>query len=182
MKLLKVISWIALTGGVLLVVLGLIAPSDYHMERTTVIGAPRAAVFPHVRYWAKWRAWSPWAERDPAMKFVVTGKDGTVGSTYIWTGDPELSGQGKMQNTGVIENEEMAYHLHFLVPFESHADGYFRLRDVAEATEVTWGFYGRHRFPQKVILLFIDMEEMLTNDFDHGLGRLKEIVEKESGE
>jgi hypothetical protein len=76
----------------------------------------------------------------------------------------------------------MTYHLHFLVPFESHADGYFRLRDVSEGTVVTWGFYGRNRFPQKVMLLFVNMEEMLANDFDYGLLRLKEIVEKELGD
>jgi hypothetical protein len=73
----------------------------------------------------------------------------------------------------------MIYHLHFLVPFESHAYGTFRVRDVREGTQVTWGFFGRNPFPQKLFLLFVDMEEMLAEDFDHGLARLKEIVEKE---
>ena len=178
MKFLRIVIYIVLAIGIVFLALGVIAPHDYHVERTAVVNSPKEAVFPHVRDWAKWRAWSPWAERDPSMKFVITGKDGTVGSTYIWTGDPKMSGQGKMENIGVKENEEMAYHLSFLVPFESEAFGYFRVKDVPGGTQVAWGFHAHYPFPQHVMLLFANMEEMLAKDFDHGLARLKQIVEK----
>ena len=69
---LRVVSYAALICGIVLVVLGLIAPSDYHIERTTVINAPKELVFPHVRYWTKWRAWSPWAERDPTPRASIS--------------------------------------------------------------------------------------------------------------
>ena len=179
MKFLKAISTIALVAGLLIVALGLIAPNEFSMERATVVSAPKETVFPHVRYWAKWRAWSPWAERDPSMKFVITGKDGTVGATYIWSGDPAVSGRGKMENIGLKENEEMIYHMRFLVPYESEAFGYFRVKEVPGGTQVTWGFHGRNGFPEKLFLLFMDMESMLASDFDRGLERLKRIVEKE---
>ena len=179
MKFLKTISYVALAVGIVVVALGLIAPSESSVVRTTVINAPSEVVFPHVRYWAKWRTWSPWAERDPSMKFVITGKDGTMGSTYIWSGDPKMSGQGKMENIGLKENQEMVYHMRFLLPYESEAFGYFRLKDTSGRTEVTWGFQGRNGFLAKLFLLFMDMEGMLAKDFDRGLERLKAIVEKE---
>jgi effector-binding domain-containing protein len=164
---------------VIIVIIGLVAPKSYKVERSTSIDAPKELVFHHVKYWRNWSAWSPWAEQDPAMQITVEGVDGQEGSSYNWQGDPDLTGKGKMTNTGIKESEEILYHLHFIEPWESESDGYVRLSQEGEGTRVAWGFYGETPIPWNIFMLFANMDKMIGGDFEKGLSLLKEIVENE---
>jgi len=179
MKFLKILGIIILILVVVLVILGLVAPKKYSVERTVLIDAPRELVFSKVKYWKNFQSWSPWAEKDPTMKITIEGIDGQKGSMYKWVGDPKETGEGEMTNTGVKENEEIAYHLHFIKPWESQSDGYVRVSGVSDGTQATWGFYGETPFPWNIFMLFMSMEKMMSKDFDRGLELLKNICEKE---
>ena len=45
-------------------------------------------------------------------------------------------------------------------------------------TILKWGFTGSMDYPMNLSLLFMDMEEMLGEDFEEGLGKLKRILEE----
>ena len=180
MKVLKVIGIIILILVVLIIVLGLIAPKTYEVERSVVIDAPKQLVFNHVVKFRNWNAWSPWAEKDSSMTYTVEGKDGTEGSVYKWMGDPKITGSGEITNTGVKENEEMSYHLHFILPWEDESDGYTRVAEVEGGTKASWGMYGKNKFPWSIMALFMSMDKMMGPDFERGLGLLKDICEKEA--
>lgn len=181
MKALKVIG-LTLVGIILLIViLALIAPSSYHVERTTTISASKAIVFDNIVHWNKWHSWSPWAEMDPSMKLEVTGTDGEVGSVYKWVGDPELTGRGEMTNTGVKALEEITYDLHFIEPFESFSQGYVKMAGEDGNVTASWGFFGEYPFPWNIMLLVVDMDEMMEKDFSRGLELLKNLCETEEG-
>ena len=181
MKILKIIGYVLIGLIAVIVILALIAPSEYKMERSIVIDAPKELVFMNVKYWNKWPAWSPWAEKDPTMKVTVKGTDGEIGSVYSWVGDPEITGSGEMTSTGITPNEELAYHLHFMVPYESESDGYTRLSDLPGGkTKAVWGFYGENSFPFNIVMLFMSMEDMMAPDFDRGLTLLKNISEEQA--
>jgi effector-binding domain-containing protein/uncharacterized protein YndB with AHSA1/START domain len=183
MKALKIIGMIVGAIIVLVLVLHLIAPSDFQMERSMTIDAPKELVFNNIQYWQKWQAWSPWAEQDPSMKVTLSGKDGTVGATYQWEGDPEITGSGNMTTTAIKANEEIVYHMHFLTPWESESEGYMRVNATPEGkTMATWGFYGENEFPFTILMLFMDMEDMMSPVFDRGLTMLKDISEKQAQE
>jgi len=183
MKALK-IAGLTILGLVLLiilvvVVLGLIAPRNYHVERSIGINAPQELVFRQVQYWKNWTAWSPWAEHDSTMKVTVEGIDGRDGSVYHWEGDPKITGSGEMTNTGVTPNEKMTYHLHFMVPWESESDGHVEVEKISEdSTKATWAFYGDYPFPWNAMLLFMPMEKMMGPNFERGMELLKEVCEK----
>ena len=177
MKALKVIGIILLILIVLIVILGIIAPKEYRVERSVVINAPNQVVFNHIKYWRNWQTWSPWAEMDSTMKVTIEGIDGTPGSLYKWSG--VKAGSGEMTNTGIRANEEIAYQLRFIKPWESESNGYVRLADVQGNTEATWGFYGKNKFPWNIMTLFMSMDKMMDRDFNRGLTLLKEISEKE---
>ena len=56
-----------------LIVVGLVVviarrPSEFRVERTTVVAAPPAAVFAQVNDFHKWDAWNPWAKMDPSIE------------------------------------------------------------------------------------------------------------------
>ncbi len=180
MKVLKILGIILLVIIALVVILGIFAPKKYSVERSVLINAPKELVFDHVKYWKNWQAWSPWAAQDSAMKVTIVGTDGEPGSAYQWTGDPKLTGSGKMSNTGISELSELEYHLHFIKPWESHSDGYVRLDEEAGGSKVSWGFYGENPFPWNMLMLFMSMDKMIGKDFETGLGLLKGICEKEA--
>lgn len=180
MKALKIIGIIILTIILVIVLLGLVAPKDYHVERSIIIDASKELTFRHVQYWKYWTAWSPWAERDSTMVVTFEGVDGTKGSMYKWVGDPKNSGKGEMTNTGIEKNAQVNYHLFFIEPWESESDGFMKVEDADGGTKATWGFYGKNSFPFNIVTLFMSMDKMMGPDFEQGLQLLKDVVEKES--
>ncbi len=177
MKVLKVIGIVLLVVVALVVVLGLVAPKDYSVERSIQINAPKALVFNHTKYWKNWAGWSPWAEMDSTMTTSVVGTDGQVGSTYKWTG--KEVGDGEMTATSLKANEEIAYHLHFIKPFDSHSDGYLRVADAEGGSKASWAMFGESPFPWNIMSLFMSMDKMVGKDFERGLALLKGVSEKE---
>jgi effector-binding domain-containing protein len=180
MKVLKILGILLLVLIVVVVVLGLIVPKDYDVERSVVIDSPKELVFGHVKYWRNWKDWSPWAADDPAMQVTVEGTDGQLGTILKWVGDRDDTGEGEMTNTGIKDDEEITYHLHFIKPWESESDGYIRLADVDGGTKVSWGFYGKTPFPWNVFMVFSSMDKMVGGDFERGLGLMKELCEEEA--
>lgn len=179
MKTLKIVGISVLSLIAIFFILALIAPKQYKAERTVLVEAPKEIIFKNVKYWNNWKKWSPWAEMDPTMKITVEGEDGTVGSKYVWNGNPELTGNGEMTAILIKENEEFSYHLHFITPWESESMGYTRLNEKDGKIEVAWGFYGEFPYPSNIMLLFLDMQKEMQKDFDRGLELLKTISEKE---
>lgn len=177
MKALKIIGIIILVIVLVVLILALIAPKNYEVSRSIVINADKDIVFRHMQYWKNWSAWSPWAEDDSTMDITIEGIDGQVDSKYIWQGDPKITGNGEMINTGVLPGEEMTYHLHFITPWESHSDGWVRVKEVDGGTEASWGFYGSYPMPMNIMLLFMPMDKMIGPDFERGMQLLKQVVE-----
>ena len=126
MKALKTIGIILLILVVAGVVIGFVQPKDYKVERSVVIDATKEKVYPHVKYWKNWGAWSPWAERDTTIEVTFEGEDGEENSMYKWTSENPETGSGSMTNTGVTENEIINYHLEFYEPWEGHSEGYVK--------------------------------------------------------
>jgi len=179
MKALKIIAFVVLVLFVAVAALGLLAPKQFAVERSIVIEAPREVVFEHVKYWRNWSAWSPWTERDSTMSVSVEGTDGEIGSKYVWSGDPKVTGQGEMTNTGVSENQMIDFHIQFIEPWPSHSDGSIRLAGTEQGTVVKWEFHGENPFPWNIIMLFMSMDKMVGPDYERGLSLLKAIVEGE---
>lgn len=177
MKAIKIVGWILLGLAALVVLLGIIAPKEFKVERTVRIQAPKELVFQHIKYWRNWQAWLPWAKADSTLTPSYEGNDGEKGARYSWTG--RIIGKGEMVNTGIKENEELLYHLRFIEPWESESDGYVRVTPAAEGCVVAWAFYGRNPFPWNILMLFMNADKSVGKDFENGLSSLKDIAEKE---
>jgi hypothetical protein len=66
-----------------------------------------------------------------------------------------------------------------LKPWDNVANAYFTTEPVSGTqTKVKWGFYNDVKYPMKVMRLFMNMEKMIGKDFEKGLGKLKEVMEK----
>ena len=58
---------------VLLLIVIVLQPNSFRVERRATIPAPPAEVFAQVQDLHKWQAWSPWENIDPELKRTYSG-------------------------------------------------------------------------------------------------------------
>ncbi|MCV6630678.1 MAG: SRPBCC family protein [Flavobacteriaceae bacterium] len=167
---------------VILVFLGWIAPSSYHVFRQIEVNRPKSEVFHYLKYLKNQDDWSPWSGKDLEMLKTYSGIDGTVGFISAWKGNKEV-GEGEQEITNILEGERIDTQLRFLKPWKSQSDAYLKLNEsTANKTRVTWGFTGKNKFLMSIMMLFMNMDKMIGNDFDQGLSKLKEVLEPQESE
>ncbi len=183
MKVLRILLYILIGLVGLFVILGLLAPKEFSVTRSTEIDAPRSTVFKHIKTFENRDVWSPWYAMDPNVERNVEGTDGEVGAKQSWEGNPETVGTGSQTITEIVDNESVKTALQFVIPFESNAEGLLNLDDAdGGKTKTSWTLSGKHGFVESVIMMFMDMDASVGADFEKGLGMLKEVCEKEAAE
>ncbi len=175
MKILKILLYLLLGLVGLLVLLGLFARKDYHIERSIEIDAPKALIYEHVRFFKNFESWSPWAKLDPAMKTTITGTDGEPGVTYSWKGNDDV-GTGQQIITAMTANR-IDMEVHFKEPFESTSPTYLIFEANEAKTKVTWAFDMHVAFPWNGLAMFTDMDAAIGKDYEQGLENMKAVCE-----
>ncbi len=152
-------------------------PATFRVERSIVINAPPAKIFPHINGFHQWEAWSPWDKIDPAMKRSYSGADSGKGAVYGWEGNKDV-GQGRMEIVESTPSSGLLIKIDFMKPFEGHNMVQFTLVPQGDATKVTQTMYGPSPFMARLMGLFFSMDKMVGQKYEEGLASLKAIVEK----
>ncbi|PAU54424.1 SRPBCC family protein [Pseudomonas indica] len=171
---------IAIVFGVLIAALLAYAasrPDSFRIERTASIEAPASEVFPLIVDLHKWREWSPYEKKDPAMRRHFRGPASGEGAIYEWEGDENV-GVGRMEIVEAAEPSRVRIRLDFFRPFEAHNTADFVLQEQGGATQVTWAMYGPSPFMAKLMQVFFSMDGMVGPDFEAGLANLKAMAER----
>lgn len=179
MKFLRVLLIIIVIIVVILGVLTMVAPTSMSAKRSAVINAPREVVFKNISTFENLHKWGPWDRKDPAMKTSIEGTDGTVGAKWMWDGNKEV-GQGEQTFTKIEPGKEVDMHLHFIKPYDGHAESNLMVADTTEGTLVTWQFSSNMPRPWNIMGLFMNMDAAIGKDFEAGLSNLKELSEKDA--
>ncbi len=172
----KVLGAIAGVLILALVIINFTADDTFTVERSIVVNAPPAKVFPLVNTLAFWVAWSPY-EKDPKMKRTLGGPPSGVGSFYEWDGNNDV-GAGRNEIIKSEPNSLIEFKLDFVRPFEGHNKVEFRFVPDGAGVKVTWFMTGASSIIMKVAGLFIDCDKMIGGDFGKGLEKLKAIAER----
>jgi hypothetical protein len=162
--------------AVIFIILVIAAPKKYHVKRTIVIDRALPDVFQYIKYVKNQDHWSPWKKKDPNMKQTFTGEDGAVGFISQWEGNKDV-GTGEQEIMSIQENKRLETELRFFKPWKSQSDAYIQVDKAEGGTKVTWGFSGDNKVPFNVMMLFMNMDKAVGNDFEEGLGDLKKILE-----
>jgi hypothetical protein len=168
-----------ITLAVVVVGLGAVVamqPSEFRVARTATIAAPAPAVFDQVNDFRKWAAWNPWAALDPGMKQTYEGAPAGAGAIYTWAGNRQV-GEGRMTLTESRPSELIRIRLEFLKPLAAVSTAEFTFAPDGPQTVVTWSMTGRNSFMAKAIHLVMNMDRMIGGNFEHGLARMKAVVE-----
>ena len=153
-------------------------PDRFTVRRTAVVQASAERIFPLVNNFQEWAMWSPWENRDPAMKRSFGGPDSGKGAVYAWDGNRKV-GSGRMEILDASQPSKILIKLDFFKPFEGHNTAEFTFvpeRD-ASATNVIWVTQGPSPFMSKVMQVFMNIDAMIGRDFEAGLANLKKLAE-----
>ena len=181
MKAIRLLIFFLISVVLIVVALMYVLPTSQKVERTVTIKAPAAAIYQQLSKLENFDKFTVWSQNDPSAKFTLTGKDGTVGATTSWKGDPELAGEGSIEIIGLQENKSISHKLNFTKPKKGNANSVFELNEVNGTTSVTWHFELATPRPWNIFNLFASLDKEMGKDFDQGLAMLKTAMEKEFG-
>jgi Polyketide cyclase / dehydrase and lipid transport len=161
----------------LVLITALFVSKEMKSDKDVVINKPKAEVYEYVKLLTNQNNYSKWATMDPNMKKTFSGTDGTVGFISAWDGNSEV-GKGAQEITAIVA-DRIDYELRFEKPMKSVNQAYMTTTAITDSsTKVTWGFSGKMNYPLNIMNLFFNADEMVGKDFEFGLKKLKEILEK----
>lgn len=152
-------------------------PSEYRVERTVTIDAPASEVFANVNDFRKWEAWSPWAKLDPNAKAAFEGPEAGEGTAMTWDGNDDV-GAGTMTLVESKPDEAVKIKVEFTRLFEGSTNSDFSFAPNGDRTDVTWTLSGTHNFVEKAFCVVMNGLDMMGNDLEKGLSRLKSVTER----
>ncbi len=163
----------------LVVVAGAVAyvltrPTLVRVERSVVVRAPPATVFPRVASLREWPAWSPWEHIDPKMKVEYSGPESGEGQVYSWKGDDRV-GEGRMTVTKLVPDRLVRIRLEFVKPWEATSDTELALEGVDGGTRVTWSMTVEQDLAGKLFSVFRSLDAAVGPDFERGLASLRQV-------
>jgi len=159
----------------LLVVIGVLLPSSYHVERSTQIKNSSKAIFPYLNNLQKWGAWTSLnVTKDYSLEQQFFGSNQGIGSEMDYHGDK--LGKGKIK---IVDNE-LDDHVSFslLINNRFDTDGNIKIESQSEMdSKVTISLHGDVGFhlPNRYIILM--MNNIAGSLFEESLNRLKMVVE-----
>ncbi|HEX4926330.1 MAG TPA: SRPBCC family protein [Bdellovibrionales bacterium] len=153
-----------------------IQPSEFKVERSTLMEAPPETVFPYLNNPRLGEEWNPFSKMDPEIKMSFDGPAEGVGAKSSWNGNSDV-GEGAMTIVESVQNERVRLQLDFKRPMEGTNMAEYILTPADGKTQVTWKMTGQNSLIGRIVCLFLDMDKMVGGQFEKGLTSLKTIVE-----
>lgn len=161
---------------VLFLLVALLVKKDFSLQKEVVIHKPKQDVFNYIKLLKNQEQYSVWVMRDPKVKLVYTGTDGTVGAVSAWESNDKNVGIGEQEIKKITEGESVEVEIRFKKPFEATNHARTTVSLVDGGTKVTNTFYGRSKFPMNIMNLM--MEKMVGKDMQQNLLNLKKNMEQ----
>ena len=180
----EIIAIIAVVLAVAIAVVLILAatkPDTFSVRRAATVKAPPEKIFSLINDFHQWGTWSPWENKDPAMKRSYSGAQSGKGAIYAWDGNKNV-GSGRMEILDASQPSKIVIKLDFFKPFEAHNTAEFTMLPQGDAsnaaTDIDWQMHGPAPFMSKVMQVFMNVDRMVGKDFEIGLANLKRLTEK----
>jgi uncharacterized protein YndB with AHSA1/START domain len=163
----------------IVLILAAAKPNTFSVQRAIQVKAPPEKIFPLINDFHQWTAWSPWENKDPAMRRTFSGSPSGKGAVYAWDGNKNV-GSGRMEILETSSPSKIIIKLDMFKPFEGHNTAEFTMLPQGDAatTNISWVIHGPAPFMSKVMQVFMNMDTMIGKDFETGLANLKRLTEK----
>jgi uncharacterized protein YndB with AHSA1/START domain len=175
----EIIAIIAVVLAIAIAVVLILAatkPDTFSVRRAITLRAPAEKIFPLINDFHQWGSWSPYENKDPAMKRSYSGPASGKGAVYGWEGNKNV-GSGRMEILEASAPSKIVIKLDFFAPFEGHNTAEFAMLPQGDATTITWLMHGPAPFMNRMMQVFMNLDHMIGKDFEVGLANLKRITE-----
>lgn len=175
MKLIKWLLAVILVLAAVLVLGGYLVSPKFKVARSVTIDAPPDKIYPLIADPRRWKEWTVWNRRDPAMAVQYSGPPSGVGAGWSWQSKTE--GDGRMTFTAAEPGQRLAFEL-FFPDFGTTSTGELRLVAQGSGTQVTWSIDGDMGANPLMRWFALGADAMIGKDFAAGLDGLKALAEK----
>jgi uncharacterized protein YndB with AHSA1/START domain len=176
-EIIAIIATVLAVAIAIVLILAAMKPDTFSIRRGATIKAPPEKIFSLINDFHQWGSWSPWENKDPAMKRSFSGSAAGKGAVYAWDGNKNV-GSGRMEILDASSPSKIVIKLDFFTPFEAHNTAEFTMLPQGDATSVDWRMHGPARFISKLMQVFMSFDKMIGKDFEAGLSNLKKLTEK----
>jgi hypothetical protein len=176
-EIIAIIAVVLAIAIAIVLILAATKPDTFSVRRATTVKAPPERIFPLINDFHQWGTWSPYENKDPAMKRSYSGADSGKGAVYAWDGNNNV-GSGRMEILDASLPSKIVIKLDFFKPFEGHNTAEFTMLPQGDATNVTWLMHGPAPFMSKMMQVFMNLDHLIGKDFEVGLANLKKVTEK----
>ena len=176
-EVIAIIAAVLAVAIAIVLILAAAKPARFSVQRAATVKAPPDAIFPLINDFHQWGTWSPWENKDPAMKRTFSGAASGTGAAYAWEGNKNV-GSGRMEILDASAPSKIVIKLDFFAPFEGHNTAEFTMLPQGDATTITWLMHGPAPFMNKMMQVFMNLDNMIGKDFEVGLANLKKLTEK----
>jgi uncharacterized protein YndB with AHSA1/START domain len=175
-EIIAIIAIVLAIAIAIVLILAITKPDIFSVQRGAAMKAPPERIFSLINDFHQWGAWSPWENKDPAMKRTFSGAESGRGAIYAWDGNKNV-GSGRMEILDASTPSKIVIKLDFFKPFEGHNTAEFTMLPQGDATSVSWVMHGPAPFMSKVMQVFMNIDKMIGKDFEAGLANLKRLTE-----
>ena len=174
MKLLKVLLYLVLALVLVFVIGGYLLPGTSHVERSITIDRPATQVYTMLNSFKRFNEWSPWYEMEPEAMYSYSGPESGVGAAMAWEGKKVGSGSQR-----IVESVAATRVVNALDFGGSQATATYALSPDGNGTRITWSLDSEHG--NNLVSRWFGplMERMVGPDFEHGLAKLKTVLERD---
>jgi hypothetical protein len=160
----------------LFLIIAFFTPREFSVEKQITINKSKQEVFNYLKLLKNQEYYSVWVMKDPNIKLIYTGTDGTVGATSAWTSDNKNVGVGAQEIKELKDGEKINVEIRFEKPFKATNYATTTVTASGEVTTVSNLFYGKSKFPMNFSNLF--MGKLVGKDIQQNLENLKANLEK----
>jgi uncharacterized protein YndB with AHSA1/START domain len=174
------ITILLIIAGIVAIILlmALFIKKDFAIAKEIIINQSKATVFNYLKLIRNQEQYSVWVMKDPNIKIVYTGTDGTPGFTSSWTSEDKNVGIGEQEIKKITEGQSMEVEIRFKKPFEATNYANNTLTAINDhQTKLVLSFTGRQKFPLNVMNLFMD--KLIGKDMQQNLLNMKTNLEKQ---
>jgi hypothetical protein len=180
-EIIAIIAVVLAIAIAIVLILAATKPDTFRVQRAIAVRAPAEKIFPLIDDFHQWGSWSPYENKDPAMKRSYSGPASGKGAIYGWEGNKNV-GSGRMEILDASAPSKLVIKLDFFAPFEGHNTAEFTMLPQGDATSVTtnitWLMHGPAPFMNKMMQVFMNLDHMIGKDFEVGLANLKRLAER----
>jgi hypothetical protein len=149
---------------------------EHYVKCEIIINAPAQKAFDFLKLLKNQEQFNKWATAGKAnRKEEFKGTDGTVGFTYVWSGD-KSAGQGEKEIINLEEGKKIETEIRFVKPFRTTAIVIMETETLSDnQTKVSMSNAGTLKYPMNIMIPMV--EKNFPKDINESLRKLKSILE-----